>query len=290
MEIKERRSEQADLPDPARHPGRSPRGPLGKLALVAFFGYAFLEYIIFFYALFVANVFIPPIIIEASLVLVAAVVLATGWRYAPYLGAIVALLTLIDPIFQPHNLYVYTHPGQSNYEFTLLVLIVAFGAVSLISCIATIIARRRGQGGQGGELVLSRSTAIGLSWLAGFVLGMILLSIVVTVVPQTSTISTDPAGQSVIHMTATNFAHNVVLVSKGKSLLVVNDSLVEHVLRNGAWDGDGSAHSQVESGAPTLNNIDIISEPKLIGPFTTTGVYHIYCTLHPGMNLTIVVQ
>jgi len=27
-----------------------------------------------------------------------------------------------------------------------------------------------------------------------------------------------------------------------------------------------------------------------IGPFTTTGVFHIYCTLHTGMNLTIVVE
>ena len=27
-----------------------------------------------------------------------------------------------------------------------------------------------------------------------------------------------------------------------------------------------------------------------VGPFATAGVYHIYCTLHQGMNLTIVVQ
>ena len=27
-----------------------------------------------------------------------------------------------------------------------------------------------------------------------------------------------------------------------------------------------------------------------IGPFTTAGIFHIYCTIHRGMNLTIVVQ
>jgi hypothetical protein len=26
------------------------------------------------------------------------------------------------------------------------------------------------------------------------------------------------------------------------------------------------------------------------GPFTTAGIFHIYCTIHQGMNLTIVVQ
>jgi plastocyanin len=287
MMTKKHRSEQADLADQVRRPGRPGRGPLGRLTLIAFLGYAAMVYVVFFYALFVAKVFIPPIVIEASLILLAAGVLATGWRYAPYLGAIVALLTLIDPIFQPHNLYAYTHPGQSNYEFTLLVLIVAFGLVSLASCIATIIARRRGQGADPG---LPRATAVSLSGFAGLVVGMILLSVVVTVVPQTSAATTTPDGQPVIHMTATTFAQDVVLVPKGKSLLVVNDSSVEHILQNGAWDAGGAARSQVESGAPTLSNVDIISDPKTIGPFATAGIYHIYCTLHPGMNLTIVVQ
>jgi plastocyanin len=27
-----------------------------------------------------------------------------------------------------------------------------------------------------------------------------------------------------------------------------------------------------------------------IGPFTTAGTYHIYCTVHQGMNLEIIVQ
>lgn len=27
-----------------------------------------------------------------------------------------------------------------------------------------------------------------------------------------------------------------------------------------------------------------------IGPFATAGVFHLYCTIHQGMNLTIVVQ
>jgi plastocyanin len=287
MKIKEHRSEQANLADQMRRPGRPARGPLGKLTLVAFFGYAFMYYVVFFYALFVVKLFIPPIGIEASLILLAAGVLATRWRYAPYLGAVVALLTLYDPIFQPHSHYVFTHPGQSNYEFSLLSLAVAFGLVSLAACVVTIIGRYRGQGA---EPRLPRFTAVSLSGFAGLVVGMILLSVVVTIVPQTSAASTSSNDQPAVYMTATTFAQEVVLVPKGKSLLVVNDSSVEHILQNGAWDASGSAHPQVESGAPTLSNVDITNGSKTIGPFTTAGVYHIYCTLHPGLNLTIVVQ
>ena len=42
----------------------------------------------------------------------------------------------------------------------------------------------------------------------------------------------------------------------------------------------------------TLNerNVEITGESREIGPFPIAGVYHLYCTLHQGMNLTIVVQ
>jgi len=39
-----------------------------------------------------------------------------------------------------------------------------------------------------------------------------------------------------------------------------------------------------------VDNVDIKGSDVEIGPFNATGVFHIYCTLHRGMNLTIVVQ
>ena len=83
METKEQRPEQADLPSRARRLDRHTRGPLGTLMLVAFIGYAFMYFVVFFYALLVAKAFIPPIAIEASLILLAAGVVATRWRWAP---------------------------------------------------------------------------------------------------------------------------------------------------------------------------------------------------------------
>jgi hypothetical protein len=72
--------------------------------------------------------------------------------------------------------------------------------------------------------------------------------------------------------------------------LIVNDSSIEHVLQNGSWDAHGTPQAGVEPGAPTLRNVEITGGSREIGPFATAGVYHIYCTLHQGMNLTIVVQ
>ena len=287
METKEKSLEQVAIATSAHAPHRSTRGPLGRLMLSAFIGYAFMYIVTFFYILLIGKVFIPPILVEVALVLLATGVVATRWRWAPHLGAVIALLTLYDPIFQPHNIYTFMHPGQSNYEFGLILLVIAFGLVSLVACVVAIIRTHRRQ-----TLAsrLPRFSGLLLSGFAGLVLGLIVLSLIVTIVPQTSAASTTANGQTVVHMTAGNFAQNAVLVPKGESLQIVNDSSVEHILQNGSWDTNGTAHPGIESGAPTLHNVDITNGSAEIGPFTTAGVYHIYCTVHPGMNLTIVVQ
>jgi plastocyanin len=287
METKEKRPEQADLVKQASGLDRSTRGPLGMLTIVAFLGYGIMYFVVFFYALLVGKAFIPPIAIEAMLVVIAAGVIATRWRWAPYVGAVVALLTLYDPIFQPHDIYVFMHPGQSNYEFSLILSVIAFGLVALIACVGTLIRNYRGRGL---ESRLPRFSGIALSGFAGIVVGMILLSLVVTIVPQTSVDSPSTNSQPTVHMTINRFAPDVVLVPKGSKLLIANDNAVEHILQNGAWDANGSSHSAVEPGAPALVNMDITSGSADIGPFTTAGVYHVYCTVHQGMNLTIVVQ
>ena len=91
-------------------------------------------------------------------------------------------------------------------------------------------------------------------------------------------------------MSATDFVQNVVLVPKGVKLRLVDDGNIEHVLRNGFWKADGSQTSSVEPGAPVVKDVTVNSGSIDIGPFATAGVYHIYCTVHSQMNLTIVVQ
>ena len=69
----------------------------------------------------------------------------------------------------------------------------------------------------------------------------------------------------------------------------MDDVSVTHMLANGSWQ-HGGPHPADEPGAPKVNNVLVNGNSVEIGPFTTVGTYHIYCTIHPGMNLTIIVQ
>ena len=60
-------------------------------------------------------------------------------------------------------------------------------------------------------------------------------------------------------------------------------------IRNGMWVNN-TPHPATEAGTPTVGNIQVYGNSIEIGPFNTAGTYHIYCTVHPGMNLTVIVQ
>ncbi len=285
METKEQHAQQADLPTSARRLVRTTRGPLGTLTLIAFLGYILTYFVAFSVVLFVEGIFFLPMLLFPTFMLLAAGVVATRLRWAPLLGAVVTLITLIFVFSQPEEIYVLAHPAHPL--FNVFVLMAAFGLVVIIAGVGATVGNYRGVSN---ERRLPRWSPMALSGLAGIVVGIALVSLIVSSVPQTNAVNSSSRGEPTIHMTANQFAQSVVLVPKGSKLLIVNDGSVEHILQNGSWDASGAAHPGVESGAPTLRNVDITSGSKEIGPFTTAGVYHIYCTVHPGMNLTIVVQ
>jgi len=47
---------------------------------------------------------------------------------------------------------------------------------------------------------------------------------------------------------------------------------------------------QPAPGAPVIRDVTVTGGSIEIGPFATAGLYHLYCTIHSGMNLAIVVQ
>jgi plastocyanin len=285
METKEHHAQQADV---AARPGRlssTTRGPLGTLTLIAFLGYVLMYFVGFFIVLFVEGIFFLPMLIFAIFTLLVAGIVATGFRWAPLLGAGVSLATAAFVFLQPEEIYVLTHPAHPL--FNVFVPMAAFGLVTLVAGVGATVQNYRGLGY---EPRLPRWSPMALSGLAGIVVGIGLVSLLVSTVPQTSAASSRAHGEPTVHMTANQFAQNVVLVPKGSKLLLVNDGSVEHILQNGAWDASGSPHPAAEPGAPTLHNVDITNGSAEIGPFATAGVYHIYCTLHQSMNLTVVVE
>ena len=97
-------------------------------------------------------------------------------------------------------------------------------------------------------------------------------------------------GPPTVHMGPTNFVQSSADVPKGSMLMLVDDGPYTHILANGMWDSNGTARPAKEPGAPTVNNVQVNGNNLEIGPFATAGTFHIYCTIHPNMNLTITVK
>jgi len=92
-----------------------------------------------------------------------------------------------------------------------------------------------------------------------------------------------------VHMGPSTFLQSSVTVPKGSTLKLVDDSAYLHILQNGSWV-NGAPKTATEPGAPTVNNVQVNGGSIEIGPFTTAGTFHLYCTVHQNMNLTIIVQ
>lgn len=99
------------------------------------------------------------------------------------------------------------------------------------------------------------------------------------------------SGSNPVHMSSDHFLQSSITIKKGESITLINDDLVgSHVIANGTW-ANNTARPVREAGAPSVDNVNIGGNSSVtIGPFTTAGTFQLYCTVHAGMNLTVVVQ
>ena len=107
--------------------------------------------------------------------------------------------------------------------------------------------------------------------------------------PTTSGGNSGSCANGTVHTLATTFQESCVNVAKGSSLQVIPSVPSFHNLVNGSWV-NGNQVPMKEPGAPTVNNVQVTSSTISIGPFSTAGTYHIYCTVHPNMNLMVIVN
>jgi plastocyanin len=99
-------------------------------------------------------------------------------------------------------------------------------------------------------------------------------------------------GGNTVHMGNTTFLQSSISIAKGSSLKLVNDVAVVHIIANGTYDASGTPKPGKEPGAPTVSNLQFSSagDSKTVGPFTTAGTFHLYCTVHVNMDLAISVK
>jgi plastocyanin len=104
------------------------------------------------------------------------------------------------------------------------------------------------------------------------------------------TSSTNATGPNQVHMGDSDFKQASITIQKGQSITLVDDSSAPHNIANGTWK-NGSADASKEPSAPTVSNVQVNGKSaQSVGPFNSAGTFHLYCTIHPGMNLTVVVQ
>lgn len=119
--------------------------------------------------------------------------------------------------------------------------------------------------------------------------GVALLAILTTILAACSIHDTAGPSGPAVHMGNANFVQTSITIKKGDSISLINDVAVQHIIVNGQWKG-GTPDTAKESGAPDYNKTFNGNDNDTLGPFTTGGTFHYYCTIHPGMNLTVTVQ
>ena len=263
---------------------RQPLSAFDKLNFVAFLGSAAASIVL---AISIGPPDNGALIIVATVLLVCAFLALTGLRWMPLLLTLISGVFLYETSKEPFVAYHLTNPrgagGDEFLGFALDVLIIAFLFTALGGSIGAVV-----QNYGKSERRTPRWFASAITGIGGIVLGSILIAAIVQPI-STSTVATTTNGVPTVHMGAGNFLQSSVTVPKGSKLLLVNDTSVVHFLANGTWQ-NGTAKMEKETGAPTLNNLQVSGKSIEVGPFTTAGTYHVYCTIHPGMNLTVIVS
>jgi plastocyanin len=261
---------------------------LSKTSAVALCGYGLAYLVEYLVAIIVVGlnwVALLPVLIFTLAAWITAGLILFRVRSALIAGAVVALVTLALYLVVPATRSGLLHPTDSPLHFGLLVVTFAFALVAIVTGIAATVQYSRGR-----SLSSPRWLRLLLDSVAGLVIGMTVITFLIGANPQSSSMDTTTNGMPTVHTVGGNFQTNVVLVPKGGSLVITNDDGVEHIIQNGSWTASGTSDPQAEAGAPVVQHLDLKAGSITIGPFTTAGVFHLYCPIHRGMNLTVVVQ
>jgi plastocyanin len=98
-----------------------------------------------------------------------------------------------------------------------------------------------------------------------------------------------PRRPNLVGMEQVEFDRDVITIHQGQQIQFVNNSNFLHVLAPGdharVSDGDG-----VPSFGPDNVRSMPRGDPFVTGAWNEPGTYDLTCTLHPGMNLEVVVE
>ncbi|HEX9039147.1 MAG TPA: hypothetical protein VF808_19355 [Ktedonobacterales bacterium] len=216
--------------------------------------------------------------------LVAAGLMAIPWRWAMTLPFVLSLFGLVTGLANDYPRFALSHPADVRTPFLGIVSQFGLLAVVIVLCLVMFVQTLRGQATGAPRWTTPATTAM---------VGIIIGAMFIGGIAQPSSgggASAAVAGTETVHLAGAAFSPNIIALHKGDTLTVVDDSPTPHILANGTWSASNQAQPGAEAGAPTISNVQLNNNTVVLGPFTTPGTYHIYCTVHPGMNLTVIVQ
>jgi len=212
----------------------------------------------------------------------------TRFRWASLVTTVTSGYILFALFTEPYSIASLSSPKDAQLgglgHFIGSVLILACALLAFGANLGTAVENYR----PGSSRKAPRWLSPALALVVGLVIGATFIGILApspTVVSATSYINGVPA----VHMGATSFDQTSVTIPKGSSLVLVDDTSMVHILLNGSWQ-NGTPVVQKEPGAPVLNGLQVSGKSVTIGPFNVAGTYHILCSIHQGMNLTVIVQ
>lgn len=219
----------------------------------------------------------PDLEVLAAVMVAGTIVVASGYRFTPVIAVLAGTFSLYSNVTNPYAVDHLTHAGSDPafpgvlLGVVLSILVIVFGATSTIAD------------------ALNRDRAPGRwSWL--LLVGMLGMVVGASVVAETSHPVSAPIVAGTAHMSSTGFTQDAVVVHQYARLKLVNDSKVLHVISNGTWLPSGSAKTGAEAGAAAVIGSRLPGGTVSTASWSTPGTYHLYCLVHRGMNLTVVVE
>ncbi|HEV2654641.1 MAG TPA: plastocyanin/azurin family copper-binding protein [Ktedonobacteraceae bacterium] len=242
-------------------------------------------------ALFVKQ---PLVLIVAGVELLIAALITTGIRWTPLLGSIVGALFLfalanaagypIHHLTHPKDAFGFgVIPVLSFIMFTVMLTLFWSPAMLVVAGIAAVIQNYFQR-----ERRTPRWFKTALTGALCILFGALILGALQQPDPVAAASSN---GQPTVHLLAGSFSQSSITISKGSKLTLVDDGAYHHNISDGSWT-NGQPTFNNQAGEPLVKNQDINAAGTsiVIGPFTTAGTYHLFCSIHSGMTLTIIVQ
>lgn len=215
---------------------------------------------------------------------VAAGLMAIPWRWSMIIPFVLSILGAVGGLPGGFPQYALSHPVAERGPFLTIAL--QYGLLTLAAgvCLVMFIQALRGQAAASPRWMTPAITA-----MIGVTIGALFIGAIAqpSGAGGSGTVTT---GTETVHLVGSQFSPNIIALHKGDTLTVVDDSPTPHTLANGTWSANNQAQLGAEAGAPTINNVQLNNNTVVLGPFNTPGTYHIFCLVHPGMNLTVIVQ